>query len=101
MQLLTGVIYQKLPEGKWFCCSDCDHIHNVLVKYVARGEMNLPDSLLSLIEKKPEEKGIESEAGLDIKWRVFNENLVDHNETMSLFSNVDDIFHVSILWFLF
>ncbi|XP_057453124.1 increased DNA methylation 1-like [Lotus japonicus] len=84
---------EKLPEGKWFCCSDCDHIHNVLVKYVARGEMNLPDSLLSLIEKKPEEKGIESEAGLDIKWRVFNENLVDHNETMSLFSNVDDIFH--------
>ncbi|KAJ1397768.1 Zinc finger, PHD-type [Sesbania bispinosa] len=86
-------ILEVLPEGNWFCCSDCDQIHTDMLNLVARGEENLPDSLLSLIKKKHEEKGLESEAGLDIKWRILNWNLDASDKNRSLLSKAVAIFH--------
>ncbi|XP_027348247.1 uncharacterized protein LOC113859749 [Abrus precatorius] len=83
----------ELPEGKWFCCSDCDQIHTALVNLVARGEENLPDSLRSLIRKKFEEQGLETSVGLDIKWRVLNWKLVASHEARQLLSKAVAIFH--------
>lgn len=97
MQLLTEVMYQALPEGNWFCCSDCDEVHAALVNLVAGGEENIPDSLLSLIKRKHEEKGLETGAGLDIKWRVLSWKLIASDKTRQLLSKAVAILHVSIL----
>lgn len=99
--MLIDVIYQKLPEGNWYCHSDCDQIHAALQNLVARGEEHLPDSLLSLIKKKHGEKGLETESGLDIKWRVLNWKFISSDEIRPLLSKAVAIFHVSILWFLY
>lgn len=93
----TCFFYQKLPEGNWYCCSDCDQIHTALQNLVACGEEHLSDSLLSLIKKKHEKKGLETESGLDIKWRVLNWKMIASEEIRPLLSQAVAIFHVSIL----
>jgi len=68
---------------------------------MARGDGLLSTYHLSLIKKKQEEKGLGNELGLDIKWKVFNRQLIDSQIiTCSLLSNVVAIFHVSIFLFL-
>ncbi|KAH7281461.1 hypothetical protein KP509_36G048800 [Ceratopteris richardii] len=49
---------QELPAGKWFCSSDCDHIHRVLEKLV----INAPSMTL---------KGPDSENG-EITWQLLH-----------------------------
>jgi type VI protein secretion system component VasA len=79
---------------------DCYDIHTKLKKLMARGDELLSDSLLSLIKKK-EQKGLNTELGLDIKLKVFNRKLiVSKSITSSFLSDVVAIFHVSILLFL-
>ena len=94
--MLTEVIYQELPEGNWFCSTNCNQIHSALVNLVAGGENSLPDSLLSLVKKKHEEKGLDIGVGLDIKWRLLNWKLASSVETRKLLSKAVAIFHVSI-----
>ncbi|KAI4322336.1 hypothetical protein L6164_022041 [Bauhinia variegata] len=84
---------EELPEGNWFCCTECNQIHVTLVNLVARGEANLPDSLISMIKKKYEEKGLETGGGFDIKWRILNWKLASDNETRQLLSKACSIFH--------
>lgn len=86
---------QELPEGNWFCCTDCSQIHSSLVNLVSSGEEKLPDSLFSMIQKKHEEKGLEIGVGLDIKWRILNWKLASSDETRQLLSKAVAIFHVS------
>ncbi|CAL0332313.1 unnamed protein product [Lupinus luteus] len=85
---------EELPEGNWFCGTSCNQIHSTLMNLVV-GEKNLPvpDSLLNLIKKKHEEKGKETEVGLDIKWRVLNWKLAASDETRKLLSKAVAIFH--------
>jgi len=72
-----------------------------LANLMARGDALLSNYALSLIKNKQEEKGLGTELGLDIKWKVFNQQLIDSQSiTCSLLSNVIDIFHVSIFLFL-
>jgi len=98
---LTTVALQELPEGDWFCCSDCEHIKTTLVNLVASGEENLPIPLLSLIKKKYNDKGLEFELGIDIKWRLLNWKVGKSEETRQLLSKVVAIFHVSVLLSLY
>ncbi|KAE9587971.1 putative histone acetyltransferase chromatin regulator PHD family [Lupinus albus] len=85
---------EELPEGNWFCGTSCNQIHSTLMNLVV-GEKNLPvlDSLLNLIKKKHEEKGLKTEVGLDIKWRVMNWKLAASDETRKLLSKAVAIFH--------
>ncbi|XP_061371540.1 uncharacterized protein LOC133314115 [Gastrolobium bilobum] len=84
---------EELPEGNWFCCSECDKIYTALLSLVARGEENLPDSLLSLIKRKHDEKCLEAGSDLDIKWRVLNWRSFSSDETRQLLSKAVAIFH--------
>ncbi|OVA19479.1 Pectinesterase [Macleaya cordata] len=61
---------EELPKGNWFCCSDCCRIHTALQKLIIRGSEKLPDSLLTVVKKKREEKCLNSDADLDVRWRV-------------------------------
>ncbi|XP_027343821.1 uncharacterized protein LOC113856269 isoform X2 [Abrus precatorius] len=84
---------EELPEGNWFCSTNCSQIHSALTNLVACGEKNIPDSLLSLIKKKHEEKSLDIVDGLDIKWRVLNWKLDTSVETRKLLSKAVAIFH--------
>ncbi|KAI4334319.1 hypothetical protein L6164_019029 [Bauhinia variegata] len=83
---------EELPEGNWFCCTECDQIYSTLLNLVACGEADLPDSLLSMIKKKYEEKSLET-GDLDIKWRILNWKLASDVETRKLLSKACSIFH--------
>ncbi|KAG5515623.1 hypothetical protein RHGRI_036610 [Rhododendron griersonianum] len=83
---------KELPEGKWFCCMDCKRIHHSLQTLVANGEERLQESLLNVIKKKLVEKGSDSSADLDIKWRLLSGKMVSV-ETKALFVKAVAIFH--------
>lgn len=70
-----------------------------MLNFVSCGEEKLPDFLLSMIQKKHEEKGLETGLGLDIKWRILNWKLASSDETRQLLSKAVAIFHVSIFKF--
>ncbi|CAJ1955845.1 unnamed protein product [Sphenostylis stenocarpa] len=84
---------EELPEGNWFCSTTCTQIHSALVSLAACGEKNIPDSLLSLIKKKHEEKSVDIDGGLDVKWRVINWKLDDSVENRKRLSKAVAIFH--------
>ncbi|XP_052109267.1 uncharacterized protein LOC127744202 [Arachis duranensis] len=84
---------EELPEGNWFCGTSCGQIHSALVNLVASGENSLPDSLLSLIKRKHEEKGLDAVDGLDIKWRLLNWKRAASVDTRKLLSKAVAIFH--------
>ena len=99
--MLTLLFHQELPKGKWFCCIECNKIHSALENLVVEGEQTLPDSLLNAIRMKHEEKGSDSGANFDIRWRVLNWKLVSSDETRQLLSKAVSIFHVSNNVFLY
>ncbi|XP_058199977.1 uncharacterized protein LOC131314980 isoform X3 [Rhododendron vialii] len=83
---------KELPEGKWFCCMDCKRIHHSLQTLVANGEERLQEPLLNAIKKKLVEKGSDSNADLDIKWRLLSGKMVSV-DTNALFVKAVAIFH--------
>nr|DAD28616.1 TPA_asm: hypothetical protein HUJ06_030084 [Nelumbo nucifera] len=83
---------KELPEGKWFCCTDCSRIHSALQKLLHRGSEKLPDSLSNIIKKKQEEKGSNNDADLDVRWRLLSGKNASP-ETKLLLSKAVAIFH--------
>lgn len=88
-------MWQELPGGKWFCCLECIRIHSALQKLLVRGEEKLPDSLLNVIKKKHESKGLNTNTDYDVRWRLLSGKLAS-SETKVLLSEAVAIFHVSI-----
>ncbi|KAK4763402.1 hypothetical protein SAY86_009170 [Trapa natans] len=84
---------KHLPEGKWFCCTDCQQIHSALESYVAQRGEKLPDSLMCVIRTKLEEKGSMKLGDLDISWRVLNGKMDSSDESRRLLSKSVSIFH--------
>lgn len=99
--MLTLLFHQELPKGKWFCCIECNKVHSALENLVVEGEQMLPDSLVNAIRMKHEEKGSDSDANFDIRWRVLNWKLVSSDETRQLLSKAVSIFHVSNYVFIY
>lgn len=63
---------KELPEGKWFCRSECRNIHSALSKLVADGEHRLPHSMLEIIKEKFEEDSFQANSDQNISWRVLH-----------------------------
>ncbi|XP_050899565.1 uncharacterized protein LOC127106299 isoform X7 [Lathyrus oleraceus] len=84
---------KKLPKGDWFCGSECLQVRTVLHNLVIRGDVPISDSLLSLIKKKHKEKGLKTNYGLDVKWRIMNWKLLASEEIRALLSKAVSIFH--------
>ncbi|KAK4281555.1 hypothetical protein QN277_013033 [Acacia crassicarpa] len=84
---------KELPEGNWFCCTDCNRIHSTLQKFLIRGTEKLPDSLVDVIKTKQEENGLQSFNDIDVRWRLLNGKIASP-ETRPLLSDVVSIFHV-------
>ncbi|KAK8697771.1 hypothetical protein V6N13_113908 [Hibiscus sabdariffa] len=84
---------KELPEGKWFCCADCNRIHTALQKLIVRGEEKIPDSSLHVVRKKHAESSLESKAKLDIRWRVLSGKMTSSDDTRVTLSKAVAIFH--------
>ncbi|KAF8042710.1 hypothetical protein BT93_A1136 [Corymbia citriodora subsp. variegata] len=85
-------ILKELPEGKWFCCTDCSRIHSTLQDLLVRGEEKLQDSLLNILKKKHEEKGLATVNNYDARWRLLSGSYAC-SESRRLLSEAVSIFH--------
>ncbi|XP_020211987.1 increased DNA methylation 1 isoform X2 [Cajanus cajan] len=83
---------KELPQGNWLCCNDCTRIHSTLDNLLVRGSERLPESLLSVIKKKQEEKGLEPINDIDVRWRLLNGKIASA-ETRPLLLEAVSIFH--------
>ncbi|RZB48616.1 Increased DNA methylation 1 isoform B [Glycine soja] len=81
---------KELPEGNWLCCNDCTRIHSTLENLLVKGAERLPESLLGVIKKKQEEKGLEPI--IDVRWRLLNGKIASP-ETRPLLLEAVSIFH--------
>lgn len=61
---------------------------------MVRGTERLPESLLGVIKKKQEEKGLEPLNDIDVRWRLLNGKIASP-ETRPLLLEAISIFHVS------
>ncbi|XP_011657045.1 uncharacterized protein LOC101214170 isoform X2 [Cucumis sativus] len=84
---------KELPQGKWFCCPECNRIHSALEKLVVLGGEKLPESILVSVQKKIEDQGSASINDVEIRWRVLNWKMLSSDETRSLLSKAVSIFH--------
>ncbi|KAI3936007.1 hypothetical protein MKW92_038377 [Papaver armeniacum] len=83
---------QELPKGDWFCCTDCNRIHTALHKLIVRGSERLPDSLLVVVKEKLEEKGLNIDGDLDVRWRLLSGKTTSP-DSRALLSKALAIFH--------
>ncbi|XP_027352521.1 uncharacterized protein LOC113863222 isoform X2 [Abrus precatorius] len=81
---------KELPEGNWLCCNDCARIHSTLENLLVRGAERLPESLLDVLKKKQEEKGLEPIN--DVRWRLLSGKIASP-ETRTLLLEAVSIFH--------
>lgn len=61
---------------------------------MVRGAERLPESLLGVIKKKQEEKGLDPIKDFDVRWRLLNGKIASP-ETRPLLLEAVSIFHVS------
>ncbi|TVU07494.1 hypothetical protein EJB05_40850 [Eragrostis curvula] len=62
-----------LPEGAWYCSSDCVRINQMLADLVSRGAEPITVVDMDLIKKKREERGLTEDGDLDVRWRVLKD----------------------------
>ncbi|KAG1359631.1 putative increased DNA methylation 1 [Cocos nucifera] len=85
---------KELPEGEWFCTSDCSRIHTALQKLLICGAQPLPLLDVDVIRKKCDIKGFNMGANTDIRWQLLSGKTADA-ESRLLLSKAVAIFHES------
>ncbi|XXG79521.1 hypothetical protein AAC387_Pa09g0570 [Persea americana] len=83
---------KELPEGKWFCCEDCNKIHTALQKLIVCGSEALPYSLLNGIRQKHGGNNLSNSFDLDVRWRLLSGNTTCSDSSL-LLSQAVAIFH--------
>ncbi|CAA0375261.1 unnamed protein product [Arabidopsis thaliana] len=63
---------KEIPQEKWFCCSNCSRIHTAVQNSVSCGPQTLPTPLLDMICRKDREKGIFTDIGDTVEWRILS-----------------------------
>ncbi|CAK9147247.1 unnamed protein product [Ilex paraguariensis] len=63
---------KELPKDKWFCCDDCNRIHQALQYIALNGAEVIPAPMSNMINKKLAEKGLSDGAANDIRWQILN-----------------------------
>nr|GME14572.1 increased DNA methylation 1 isoform X2 [Ipomoea batatas] len=83
---------KELPEGKWFCCTDCQRIYLALQNLLNSGDEKLPDTCLDIVRAKEVEKCIDSIGDIDLRWRLLSGKMTSR-ETRVLLAEAVAIFH--------
>ncbi|XP_057860467.2 uncharacterized protein LOC131069144 [Cryptomeria japonica] len=77
---------KELPEGEWFCTSDCKSIHSALKKLVQHGPKTIPKELI-----KKQINNDEEQLGTNISWQLLYGKTGD-NDKSALLSEAAAIF---------
>ncbi|XP_057535170.1 increased DNA methylation 1 isoform X2 [Amaranthus tricolor] len=85
---------KELPDGKWFCSTDCGRIESTLENLLSRGVEKLPGSLVDVIQKKNIRTGPNSGTDVDVSWRLLSGKIASPG-TRPLLSQAVAIFHES------
>ncbi|WOL13292.1 hypothetical protein Cni_G22061 [Canna indica] len=85
---------KKLPDGEWFCCTDCNRIWNALQEFLRHGAQPLPGWNANVIKRKLEDKAINTAIDVDIRWRLLS-GKTDSADSKFLLSRAVAIFHES------
>ncbi|MQL77471.1 hypothetical protein Taro_009897 [Colocasia esculenta] len=83
---------KELPEGEWFCSSDCIRIHAALQNLLTCEPEYLPDLQADVIKRKCDEKDINKDIVLDVRWRLLSGKTAS-SEARLLLSEAVSIFH--------
>ncbi|KAJ4778440.1 Acyl-CoA N-acyltransferase with RING/FYVE/PHD-type zinc finger protein [Rhynchospora pubera] len=86
--------FKKLPDEDWFCTGDCKRIHEAIRKAVLAGAMQPEPSDLDVVRRKRSEKGLDTEAEPDLRWRLLSSNWTGE-DCKFLFGKSVDILHDS------
>ncbi|KAL6873510.1 hypothetical protein ACP4OV_013592 [Aristida adscensionis] len=82
-----------LPEGAWYCSTDCVRINQTLCDLLSHGAEPVPAADIDLIKKKCEEKSLNGDGDLDIRWRVLKDK--SSADSKLVLSKAVAIFHES------
>ncbi|KAJ0259634.1 Acyl-CoA N-acyltransferase with RING/FYVE/PHD-type zinc finger domain-containing protein [Hirschfeldia incana] len=63
---------KEIPQEKWFCCNGCSRIHTAVQSSVSCGPQSIPAPLSDMIRRKDREKGIITEDGDLVEWRILS-----------------------------
>lgn len=63
---------KEIPQEKWFCCNGCSRIHTAVQSSVSCGPQTIPGPLSDMIRRKDREKGIITEDGDTVEWRILS-----------------------------
>lgn len=63
-------LIQEVAKSKWFCGRDCETIHAALQDLVNHGPNIIPESLMNLLKRNPEERNVSVDAEADVQWRL-------------------------------
>ncbi|CAL5050326.1 unnamed protein product [Urochloa decumbens] len=80
-----------LPEGAWYCSTDCVRINQTLQDLLNRGGVPVHTMDLDVIKKKREEKGLHEDVDLDVRWRVLKDK--SSEDSKLVLSKAVAIFH--------
>nr|XP_029124161.1 uncharacterized protein LOC114914795 [Elaeis guineensis] len=61
---------KEVWDCKWFCCRDCGTVHAALQDLVNNGPNIIPESLMSILKRNPEERNLPNDAEADVQWRL-------------------------------
>uniref|UniRef100_A0A0D9WUF6 Uncharacterized protein n=1 Tax=Leersia perrieri TaxID=77586 RepID=A0A0D9WUF6_9ORYZ len=84
---------QALPEGAWYCTADCVRISETLKDLVIRGAEPIPSVDAEVIKRKHEEKALNKDGDLDVRWRVLKDK--SSADSKLVLSKAVAIFHES------
>lgn len=82
-----------LPEGAWYCSSDCVRISETMKDLLSGGAEPVPAMDADLIKKKREDKGLNEDGDLDVRWRVLRDK--SSEDSKLVLSKAVAIFHES------
>ncbi|KAF8110618.1 hypothetical protein N665_0081s0048 [Sinapis alba] len=63
---------KEIPQEKWFCCNGCSRIHTAVQSSVSCGPQIISAPLSDMIRRKDREKGIITEDGDTVEWRILS-----------------------------
>jgi len=80
-----------LPEGAWYCSTDCVRINQTLQALLNRGGEPVHTMDLDVIKKKREAKGLDVDVDLDVRWRILKDK--SSEDSKLVLSKAVAIFH--------
>lgn len=80
-----------LPEGAWYCSTDCVRINQTMQDLLSRGGDPVHTMDLDVIKKKRGEKGLNEDVDLDVRWRVLKDK--SSEDSKIVLSRAVAIFH--------